>query len=238
MRRKSKVWTWQAYAPQGSVLMHQTLKQKDVLACTDLFGSLLQIAQGRRVVLWDGITALCVDLYKLIRHIHASCTHTHTHTHTRAHTHTHTHTHAHTHTRTHTHTHTHTHTSDLPIAEAMIANSYARHRNLCWDYTIQQLARLMNWPPLILAWSTLHGWLKQLFFWPVDPYFSFSHTHKHTHTHTHTHTHAHTRTHTQTRTHTHTHRCTLIGAGCHLENRISEIRSVAWYSISSWDLQN
>ena len=42
------------------------------------------------------------------------------------------------------HTYTHTHTSDLPIAEAMIANSYVRHSNLCWDYTIQQLARLMN----------------------------------------------------------------------------------------------
>ena len=38
----------------------------------------------------------------------------------------------------------HTHTSDLPIAEAMIAHSYVRHSNLCWEYTIQQLARLMN----------------------------------------------------------------------------------------------
>ena len=45
----------------------------------------------------------------------------------------------------HTHTHTHTpQTSDMPIAGAMIANSYVRHSNLCWDYTIQQLARLMN----------------------------------------------------------------------------------------------
>ena len=35
-------------------------------------------------------------------------------------------------------------TSDMPIAGAMIANSYVRHSNLCWDYTIQQLARLMN----------------------------------------------------------------------------------------------
>ena len=42
-------------------------------------------------------------------------------------------------------TETHTpQTSDVPIAEAMIANSYVRHSNLCWDYTIQQLARLMN----------------------------------------------------------------------------------------------
>ena len=49
------------------------------------------------------------------------------------------------HLDTHTHTHTHTpQTSDLPIVETMIANSYVRHSNLCWDYTIQQLARLMN----------------------------------------------------------------------------------------------
>ena len=34
--------------------------------------------------------------------------------------------------------------SDMPIAEAMIATSYVRRSNLCWDYTIQQLARLMN----------------------------------------------------------------------------------------------
>ena len=56
-------------------------------------------------------------------------------------------THDETHTNiryTHTHTHAHTHTLDMPIAEAMIANSYVRHSNLCWDYTIQQLARLMN----------------------------------------------------------------------------------------------
>ena len=44
-----------------------------------------------------------------------------------------------------THTSTNTpQTSDLPIAEAMIANSYVRHSNLCWDYTIQQLERLMR----------------------------------------------------------------------------------------------
>ena len=45
------------------------------------------------------------------------------------------------HPRTYTHT---PQTSDLPIAEAMIANRYVRHSNLCWDYIIEQLARLMN----------------------------------------------------------------------------------------------
>ena len=93
-------------------------------------------------------------------HIH-KCTHTYTHT---SHTHKnykHTHTHTHTPSHTHTNTHTHTHTSDLPIAEAMIANSYVRHSNLCWDYTIQQLARLMNWPPLFVAWYPPHSLSKE-----------------------------------------------------------------------------
>ena len=99
----------------------------------------------------------------------------HIHIHSHAHTRTHTHTHilyiyiSLTYTHTHTHTHAHMHslnpppppqTSDLPIAESMIANSYVRHSNLCWDYTIQQLARLMNRPPLFLAWYPPHSGLK------------------------------------------------------------------------------
>ena len=57
----------------------------------------------------------------------------------------------HTHAYTHPHTHLRPQTSDIPIAEAMKANSYVRHSNLCWDYTIQQLARLMNSPPLMFS---------------------------------------------------------------------------------------
>ena len=62
----------------------------------------------------------------------------------------------HTHARTHTHTRTRKpETSDLPVAEAMLANSYVRYSNLCWDCTIQQLARLMNCPPLILPLNSI-----------------------------------------------------------------------------------
>ena len=90
-------------------------------------------------------------------------------------------------------------TSDMPIAEAMIANSYVRHSNLCWGYTIQQLARLMNWPPLFLAWYPPHSCLKWLFLaseslFFIFPFFSthtphhiIRHTLKHNQHHIHLH---------------------------------------------------
>ena len=52
---------------------------------------------------------------------------------------------------------------------------------IAWDCTIQQLARLKNWPPLFsLVYTTQ---LRSGFFWPVNPYFLvffkfiFPHTH-------------------------------------------------------------
>ena len=80
--------------------------------------------------------------------------------------HTCTHAHMHTYTHTHIHTYTHTHTpqtSDLPIAEAMIENSYIGHSNLCWDYTIHQLARLVNLPPLFLAFLSTRQLIEVFF---------------------------------------------------------------------------
>ena len=128
----------------------------------------------------------------------------------------------------------------MPIAEAMIANSYVRHSNLCWDYTIQQLARLMNWPPLFLAWYPPHSCLKWLFLaseslFFIFPFFLRTHTtysgihwllvttqenerkvrksprkSSFSDTHTHTHIHTHARTHARSTTLSHT---VLTGAG-------------------------
>ena len=67
--------------------------------------------------------------------------------------------------------------------------------NLCWDYTIQHLARLMNYSPLMLASSTPHGWWKRLFW---------------------THTHTRIWVHVSVPRHAHTHTLVLVA---HCQNR-------------------
>ena len=90
--------------------------------------------------------------------------------------------------RTH-HTHTHAHALRvilLPIAGAMIANKlclFKIHRNLCWDYTIQQLAGLIATIILLRPGLDHTAQEKWLFLASESLCFIFSHARTHTHAH-------------------------------------------------------